>query len=111
LCWLGAAICFGVLLIPNCSRSRIANGVKTQVDMGLPFSPWFHFEDERTETKSSETPPLVSTTFRSAWKFEFVSWSALSMVVGIGFLMGAKCAGRRDIGLKGESWTPLAGGG
>jgi len=53
--------------------------------MGLPFSPWFHFEDERTETKSSETPPLVSTTFRSDWKFEFVSWSALSMVVASAF--------------------------
>ena len=94
LCWLGAAICFGILLIPNFSTSQIANGRKTQVDMGLPFSPWFHFEDERTETKSSDTAPSVSTTFRTAWKFEFLSWSALSMLMGIAFLMGARRSGR-----------------
>jgi hypothetical protein len=98
LCWLGAAICFGVLLIPNFSRSTIPDGVQTRVDLGLPFSPWFHFEDDRTETKATDrTAPSFSSTFRSAWRFQFISWSALAMLAGIGFLIGAKYARQREL--------------
>src|SRR5262245_58270528 len=101
ICWLGAAICFGELLIPNFSVLTTDDGSKTQGDMGPPVSSWFHFEDECTETKrNGETAPSVTTKVRTDWKFEFVSWSVLSMLAGIAFLIAARCARQQHTGLK-----------
>lgn len=98
LCWLAAAICFGVLLIPEVRRSQTAEEQRTSLKMGLPFSPWFHFEDEHIEKKQDNGGVSSSSmSVRTSYGVEFVSWSALSMLLGIGFLIAAKYAGRRPI--------------
>lgn len=99
LCWLAAAICFGVLLIPQIQRSQTADEQKTSVRMGLPFSPWFHFEDERIEKKQDNGGVSSSSmTVRTSWGVEFLSWSAFSMLLGIGFLIAAKYARKAPAG-------------
>jgi hypothetical protein len=97
VCLLGAAVCFGVLLIPGFSTSRTAEGRTTSIRMGLPFSPWFHLKDERSEQRQEkEGSPTVTTEFRTSWKVEFISWSAFSALLGLGFLTLAKYLRKRS---------------
>jgi hypothetical protein len=94
LCWLGAAICFGVLLIPGVRTVEKAEEKTTTIRMGLPFSPWFSFEEVRNETRTGDpsgNPGYSSSiSFRSSRRIELMSWSMCSFLVTIGLLVAAR---------------------
>lgn len=97
LCLVAAIGCFATLLIPRVNRTNTPETQRTEISMGLPFSPWLRFEDERTLTQQKiNGTATTNMSFKSSSKIEFISWSALAVISGIGLLAVARHLAKRD---------------
>jgi hypothetical protein len=85
-------ICLLAMFWPTYSHDTPSEGEeRTQLQLGLPFSPWFRFEESRIDRKvESETGISHTMSRRSSTNAELVTWSSLLPLAGIGFLILAR---------------------
>src|SRR4030095_4698965 len=85
-------VCLLAMFKPGYSHETPGPGEEyTRFRLGLPFSPWFHFDtihiDKRVE---SHTGVPHTYSHRTEYGFELVTWSTFLGVAGIGFLFIAR---------------------
>ena len=85
-------VCLLAMFKPGYSHATPSEGEEhTRFQLGLPFSPWFHFEkthiDRRVESATGFSHTMA---FNTAYGFELITWSGLLGLVGIGFLFLAR---------------------
>ena len=72
-----AVVCLILFFLPSDESVQKGHNRKTTIQFGVPFSHWFHFESEHTETAEG------TVSEKSSWGIDFLSWSSVVAVIGL----------------------------
>ena len=97
-----ALVVLGILLLLQLvwvTREAVgdAENGRTTFTLGLPFSPWFRYEESRSKTEFGDGPVKSdSTSMNFNHGIEFLSWSSLCVVLAVVCFQVAKWVKRRQ---------------
>jgi hypothetical protein len=96
-CRVAAIACLIAFFLPGFTDTRTSNLRTTKIQLGLPSSPWLHWESESRTEHVPENAPGASTftsSMSSKWGVELVTWSTPLLVAGIAFFAAARFLGK-----------------
>jgi hypothetical protein len=86
LCRVAAIAGLIAFFLPGYTDARTPNSQTMKIRLGLPFSPWLHWQSEsRTERGPDVAAGTASfsTSISSKWGVEVFTWSTAALVGGI----------------------------
>jgi len=72
-----AVVCLILFFLPSDESVQKGRNRKTTIQLGVPFSQWFHFENEHIETAEG------TVSEKSSWGIDVLSWSSVVAVIGL----------------------------
>jgi hypothetical protein len=96
-CRVAAIACLVAFFLPGFTDSRTPSSHTTKIQLGLPFSPWFHWQSESRTERGPENGPGASSftsSMSSKWGVELVTWSTTVLVAGIALFAAARFLGK-----------------